>query len=70
MRLTNAKHNTEYKIKAIQTEDEELISFLFTLGCYSGEKIKIVTCLKDSFVILIKGSRYNVDKHLANVICI
>lgn len=68
MTLMNAIEGTEYEIKSISTNDEELNSFLFSLGCYSGEKITVVFHLKNSCVVSIKDSRYNIDSALASAI--
>ncbi len=70
MTLREAQEGKEYIIKEINTKDEELNAFLFSLGCYSGEKITVVFNLKSSYIVSIKDSRYNVDKNLANVIFI
>ena len=68
MTLNNAVLGREYTIKSIITEDEELDAFLFSLGCYSGEKITVVTRRRSGCVVSIKDARYNVDNHLADAI--
>ena len=68
MTLREAKEGVEYIIKDIKTDDEELDSFLFSLGCYSGEPITVVSHLKRSCIVSIKDGRYNIDKQLAEVI--
>jgi len=70
MNLLNAEVEKEYIIKDILTDDEELNSFLFTLGCYSGEPITVISHLKGSCVVSIKDARYNIDKQLAELILI
>lgn len=65
MDLTTAEEGKEYIIRSIETEDEELNAFLFSLGCYSGEPITVVSQLKKSCVVSIKDARYNIDKQLA-----
>ena len=70
MNLKEALPEKEYIIKAIETEDEELNSFLFTLGCYVGESITVISHLKGGCVVAIKDSRYNIDKQLAEAIII
>ena len=70
MNLTDAKEGEEYIIKEILTEDEELTSFLFSLGCYSGEPITVVSHLKGGCVVSIKDGRYNIDTDLAKAISI
>ncbi len=70
MNLLDAEVEREYIIKDILTDDEELNSFLFTLGCYSGEPITVISHLKGSCVVSIKDARYNIDNQLAEVILI
>lgn len=70
MNLINAVEGKEYTIKKISTDDEELNAFLFSLGCYSGEKITVVSHLKSSLVVSIKDGRYNIDSQLADAIVI
>lgn len=68
MTLINANEGEEYIIKEIEAEDEELKSFLFSLGCYAGEPITVVSHLKGGCVVSIKDGRYNFDKDLAAAI--
>ena len=70
MNLTEAKEGEEYIIKEILTDDEELTSFLFSLGCYSGEPITVVSHLKGGCVVSIMDGRYNIDTDLAKAISI
>lgn len=70
MNLTNAQEGKEYMIQSIDTDDEELNAFLFSLGCYSGEPITVVSHLKKSCVVSIKDARYNIDRDLAATIII
>ena len=70
MNLTNAEEGKEYIIQKIDTDDEELNAFLFSLGCYSGEPITVVSHLKRSCVVSIKDGRYNIDNQLASAIVI
>ena len=70
MNLLNAQIGEEYIIKEIQTDDEELDAFLFTLGCYSGEPITVISHLKGGCVVSIKDGRYNIDNLLAEAIII
>ena len=65
MTLNEAELGVSYKIKDIETDDEELNSFLFSLGCYSGEKITVVSAKPRSLVVSLKDARYNIDKNLA-----
>ena len=70
MNLLNAEVEKEYIINEILTDDEELNAFLFTLGCYSGEPITVISHLKGGCVVSIKDARYNIDKQLAELILI
>ena len=70
MTLTDALIKKEYTVSAIKTDDEELNAFLFSLGCYSGEKITVVKQSKSGCIVLIKDARYSLDKNLASVISI
>jgi len=70
MNLTKAQEGKEYVIRAIETGDEELEAFLFSLGCYSGEPITVIAHKKNNCVVSIKDARYNIDKQLAEAILI
>lgn len=70
MTLLDAQLGEEYIIKEIVTDDEELDSFLFSLGCYSGEPITVVSRKKSGCVVSIKDGRYNIDHQLAEAIII
>lgn len=70
MNLKEAQEGKEYIIQRIETDDEELDAFLFSLGCYSGEPITVVSHLKGSCVVSIKEGRYNIDNQLAEAIII
>lgn len=68
MNLTNAQEGKEYIIRRIVTDDEELNAFLFSLGCYSGEPVTVISHLWGGCVVAIKDGRYNIDKQLASAI--
>jgi ferrous iron transport protein A len=70
MNLSLAEEGKEYIIKKIETDDEELNSFLFSLGCYSGEPITVISHLKGGCVVSIKDARYNIDNELAKAIIV
>lgn len=70
MSLVDARVGEEYIVKDIVAEDEELKAFLFSLGCYSGEPITVISRIRGGCVVSIKDSRYNMDKDLAEVITI
>ncbi|MBR0305638.1 MAG: ferrous iron transport protein A [Lachnospiraceae bacterium] len=68
MTLLDAQLGEEYIVKEIVTDDEELDAFLFSLGCYSGEPITVVSRKKSGCVVSIKDGRYNIDNQLAEAI--
>lgn len=70
MKLTDALEGQEYIIHQIHTEDEEMNSFLFSLGCYSGEKITVISHIKGGCIVAIKDARYNFDQQLSSAIII
>ena len=70
MTLLNAEVGKEYAVVSIDVDDEELNSFLFSLGCYSGEPITVVTRRKHGCVVSIKDGRYSIDNALANAIAV
>ena len=70
MTLREAAEGQEYVIRQIATDDEELEAFLFSLGCYSGESIAVISQLKSNLIVSIKDARYSIDKQLAAAILI
>lgn len=70
MNLIEARVGEEYIVKEIEAQDEELKSFLFSLGCYSGEPITVISHRKGGCVVSIKDARYNMDTDLAGAISI
>ena len=70
MNLANAQEGKEYIIQRIETDDEELNGFLFSLGCYSGEPITVISRRKGGCTVSIKDGRYNIDEQLADAIVI
>jgi len=68
--LAKARVDEEYVIKSIETNNLEMEDFLFTLGCYEGERITIISILADNYVISVKDARYSIDKNLAECILI
>ena len=70
MNLREVKDGEEYTISRIETDDEELNAFLFSLGCYSGEKITVVRHMKSGCIVAIKDARYHVDNQLARAITV
>lgn len=70
MNLTKAEEGKEYIIQRIDTEDEELDAFLFSLGCFSGEPITVVSRRRGSCTVSVKDGRYSIDDQLAAAIVI
>lgn len=70
MNLKNAEEGKEYIVDRIETDDEELDAFLFSLGCYGGEPITVITHRKGGCTVSIKDGRYNIDNELAEAIIV
>lgn len=68
MNLRTANIGKEYTVRGIRTDDEELNQFLFSLGCFTGEPITVVSRKKRSCTIAIKDARYCIDDQLAQAI--
>ena len=68
MNLMSAQEGQEYIIRNLETNDAELDAFLFSLGCYAGEPITVVSRRRGSCVVSIKDGRYSIDRHLAEAI--
>ena len=70
MNLIDAQEGKEYIIRGLETDDEEMNAFLFSLGCYSGEPITVISRRRKNCVVAIKDGRYNIDNQLAAAILI
>ena len=70
MNLFEAEVGKEYSVRSIETNDEEMDAFLFSLGCYSGEPITVISRKRGGCIVSIKDARYNMDCHLAKAILI
>lgn len=70
MDLTKVPEGQEYIIQRIETDDEDLNSFLFSLGCYTGEPITVVSRRRGSCTIAVKDGRYSIDSELAAAIIV
>ena len=70
MNLTQIQPGVRYTVSGIKSDDEELKSFLFTLGCFAGEPITVISRLKYNYIVAIMNGRYSIDKHLANAITV
>ena len=70
MNLSVAEEGKEYIIQRIETDDEDLNAFLFSLGCYAGEPVTVVARRRGGCTVSIKDGRYNIDNQLAEAIII
>ena len=70
MSLSSVLEGREYIIKSVETNDEEFNSFLFSLGCYSGEPITVIFRRKKNLIISVKDGRYSIDNLLAEAITV
>ena len=70
MTLLEAETGRTYTVKEINTDDDEMNSFLFRLGCYEGEPITLVSKKKNSCIVVIKDGRYNLDALLSEAIIV
>ena len=70
MTLKDAQEGIEYIVEALETGDEEVDAFLFSLGCYAGEPITVISHINGGCIVSIKDGRYAIDNNLANAILI
>ncbi len=70
MNLRYAEEGKDYIVDSIETEDEELNAFLFSIGCYSGESVRLISRRKSGCVLMVKNSRYSIDINLAEAITV
>ena len=70
MKLSQGELLKDYIVKKVETSDEELNTFLFSLGCYTGAQIRVISHLNGGYVVVIKDARYHIDKALAEAIII
>ena len=70
MNLNDANVGETYIVEDIETDDEELKAFLFSLGCYSGEPVTVISHLKVGCTVSIKDGRYNIDNGIASAVLI
>lgn len=68
--LSEAEINQEYIIKQVKTDDEDMTNFLFTLGCFKGESVTLISKLAENYVITVKDARYSICTDLAEAIII
>ncbi|MFC1233956.1 ferrous iron transport protein A [Vibrio sp. F74] len=66
--LSEATLNKEYEIKNVIPDDKEMVHFLFTLGCFKGESVTVISILSDTYVIAVKDARYSIDLDLAKIV--
>lgn len=67
MSLAKAKMGGTFEVVGIDGQ-EKLKKFLFSLGCYEGEKITLISKLAGNYVINIRDSRYAIDEKMAKSI--
>ena len=70
MTLKDAQEGIEYIVEALETGDEEVDAFLFSLGCYAGEPITVISHINGGCIVSIKDGRYTIDNNLASAILI
>ena len=70
LNLTGVEINYPYKLKEIDTEDDNMKEFLFALGCYEGEKVTVISILAENYVINVKDARYSINEELAKAILV
>lgn len=68
--LSKGKVNKNYRVISIKSDNEELSNFLFSLGCYEGEIITLISVICNNYVINIKDARYSIDKELASAVMV
>ena len=68
--MKEAQLGRQYIVRQIDTQDEELNSFLFSLGCYSGEPITVISRRRGGCTVSIKDGRYNIDNLLAEAVAV
>ena len=70
MDLMTAELGREYTIAGVETDDPQLDAFLFSLGCFSGEPITVISRRWGGCTVAIKDGRYNMDTNLARTITV
>ncbi len=70
MTLADGIIGNSYTVASVETGDEDLKDFLFTLGCFDGEKITIISIVSENFVISIRDGRYSINRDLAESILV
>lgn len=70
MALSEANINTTYTVKEVNAYQEDMRDFLFTLGCYPGEQVTVISKLASNFIINVKDARYSIDQELASAILV
>ncbi len=66
--IWNAQVGVEHTVQRIDTGDRDMNGFLFSLGCYSGEPITVISRRGRGCVVAIKDARYAIDAQLASKI--
>ncbi|GAU79154.1 FeoA family protein [Fusibacter sp. 3D3] len=69
MFLTKAKVGQTVNIVKIEGKEKNQ-KFLFSLGCFEGESITLISILGGNYIVNIKDGRYAIDESLARSIVI
>ncbi|MBM7613868.1 FeoA family protein [Alkaliphilus hydrothermalis] len=67
MLLSKAKIGQTFNVKSVEGK-EKIQKFLFSLGCFEGEEITLISKLAGNYVVNIKDSRYAIDEGMAKSI--
>lgn len=67
MSLAKAKIGQTFNIKKVEG-NQKTINFLFTLGCFKGEEVTVISKLCGNYIVNIKDSRYAIDEKMAKSI--
>lgn len=68
--LFEAEMNKEYLIKDVVSDDKEIVNFLFTLGCFKGQSVTVISVLSETYVLAVKDARYSIDADLAKAVIV
>ncbi len=67
MVLSKAQIGETFNVKSVECK-EKIKKFLFTLGCFEGEEITLISKLAGNYIVNIKDSRYAIDENMAKCI--
>lgn len=69
MFLSKAEIGQTFQIMRVEGK-EKITKFLFSLGCFEGEEITLISKLAGNYIVNIKDSRYALDENMAKSILI